>query len=212
MEDSIETFVAKLQEEGVQAGQAAADRIRAEAKADAEQIIAEAKAQAEQIVAEAEANAKNVLERSKTDLQLAARDTVARLRDTLTDCLNAIIAEGAHATLVDLNFLGKTLHEIVMLYAKADLEHKLHIDINVPGEIHSGLKEWAFRELAEKAVAQIRPSLDLHGRLRQVGFEYTVEGGGTVEVTVDSVVELLSGMVAPALREVLAQAAAKRKS
>ncbi|MBN1554926.1 MAG: DivIVA domain-containing protein [Phycisphaerae bacterium] len=207
MTETIETFVAKLQEEGVQAGQAAAEKLKTDADAQAKNIIADAEAQAKKIVADAETQARNLLDRSKTDLKLAARDTVSRLRETLCDCLNAVIAQGARDVLSDLDFLGKTLHDIVMLYAQADLERKLHIDINVPGEIQQDLRNWALKELGRHALAEIRPSFDLKGRLQQVGFEYSVGGVGTVEVTLDSVVDMLSHLVTPALRDVLAEAA-----
>ena len=132
MADTIETFVAKLQQEGVQAGKDAAEKLQAQAQKQAEQIIADAETKAKQIIAEAEKEGESILARSKTELQLAARDTVAQLRQTLCDSLNAIIAEGTKSTLSDLDFLGKTLHQVVLLYAKANQERKLHIDINVP--------------------------------------------------------------------------------
>ncbi len=209
MVETIETFVAKLQQEGVQAGQAAAQKLQADADAQAKKIIADAQAQAKKIVADAQTQAQGLLDRSKTDLTLAARDTVAQLRETLCQCLNAVIAQGAKDVLCDLDFLGRTLHDIVMLYAKADLERKLHIDINVPGEIRQDLKSWALKELGAKAIAEVRPSFDLKGSLQQVGFEYSVGDGGTVEVTLESVVDLLSQLVTPALRDVLAQAEKK---
>ncbi len=209
MVDTIETFVAKLQQDGVQAGQAVAEKLRADADAQGQQIIADAQAQAKQIIADAQAQGASIIARSQTELQLAARDTVAQLRQTLSDSLNAVIAAGAKTTLSDLDFLGKTLHEIVLLYAKANLERKLHININVPGDIRDSLRDWALSELGKDAVAELRPSLDLRGKLRQVGFEYSVENEGTVEVTLDSVVETISKLVTPALREILEKAAAK---
>ena len=206
MADTIETFVAKLQQEGVQAGKDAAEKLQTEAQAQAENIIADAEAKAKQIIANAEGEGESILARSKTELQLAARDTVAQLRQTLTDSLNAIIAEGTKSTLSDLDFLGKTLHQIVLLYAKANLERKLHVEINVPSEIQDDLKTWALNELGKEAMAELRPSMDLRGRLRQVGFEYTVQEQGTVEVTQDSVVETLANLITPALREILKKA------
>ncbi|MBN1943569.1 MAG: hypothetical protein JW849_09785 [Phycisphaerae bacterium] len=210
MVETIETFVAKLQEEGVQAGRAAAEKLQADAQEQADEIIAQTETRAKKIIADAETQAKSILERSQTDLKLAARDTVGQLRETLCQCLSAVIAQGTKDVLCDLDFLGKTLHDVVMLYAQADLERKLHIDINVPAEIQQDLKSWALKELGAKALAEIRPSFDLKGHLRQVGFEYSVGDGGTVEVTLESVVDLLSRLVTPALRDVLAQAAGEK--
>lgn len=206
MAETIETFVARLQEEGVQAGQQAAEKLTTDARQQAEQIIADANKQAEQIKADAEKQAEQTLQRSRNELELAARDTVAKLRAALTDALNAVLAEGAKNTLSDLAFLGEALHKIVEAYTQADLQHKLSIDINVPGELQGKLTDWAFKEIKD-AVAQVHPTIDLHGRLRKVGFEYSVEDNGTVEVTLDSVVETLSQMVTPRLREVLENAA-----
>jgi V/A-type H+-transporting ATPase subunit E len=210
MVDTIETFVARLQQDGIQAGQAQADKLRAEAQKQAQQIIDDANIQAKKIIADAQSQGESIVARSKTELQLAARDTIAQLRQTLSDALNAVIAAGAKTTLSDLDFLGKALHEIVTLYAKANMERKLHIDINVPGEIRDDLRDWALSELGKEAVAELRPSLDLRGKLRQVGFEYSVENEGTVEVTLDSVVETLSQLVTPALREILEKATTKK--
>ena len=53
-------------------------------------------------------------------------------------------------------------------------------------------------------------SSELAGTLKEAGFEYTV-GGATVEVTLSSVVESLSEMVSPALRDILAAAATEPK-
>ena len=208
MVDTIEAFVGKLQADGVEAGRAAAEKLKADAQAQADAIAAKAQADAEKILADAKAEAESIIARGRSELQLASRDTVATLRQSLNDCLNALLAESAKAVLKDLDFLGRTLHDLVILYAKADLERKLHVEINVPGEIRDGLKEWAFKELGNEAIAEVRPSFTLRDKLRQVGFEYTVDGG-TVEVTLDSVVAMLSEMITPALRETLDEALKK---
>ena len=91
MAESIETFVAKLQNEGVQAGREEADKIIADAKKQAEQIVADAQDQSEKTIANANAEAENILSRGKTELSLAARDAVLRLQETLGKCLQAIL-------------------------------------------------------------------------------------------------------------------------
>ncbi|NBB94243.1 MAG: hypothetical protein GVY16_00695 [Planctomycetes bacterium] len=205
MAESIETFVTRLRKDGVQAGQAEADKLVADAKAQAEQIVADANKQAEQIVADAEKKAESIVARGKTDLQLAARDTLSRLRQTLSDCLNAVLTEGAREKLTDLDFLGTVMHEVVRIYAEADREGKTNITVDVPSEHHEQLKEWAFTELKNTFQGETHPHLDFRGRLQQAGFEYEVDGA-TVEVTLDSMVATLSRMVTPALRDVLEKA------
>ena len=203
MADSIETFVAKLQKEGVQTGQAEAEKLQIEAKDKASTIIAEAEKKAATIIAEAENQARSILVRSKTELDLAARDTVGRLRERLSAGLNAILSEAAKSKLEDANFLGVMLHDVVMLYARADKEHKPTIDVSVPEEMREKLKQWTFDAIAKETAGKGTPSINLKGDLQKAGFEYEVDAEGTVEVTSASVVETLSNLVTPDLRDVL---------
>jgi V/A-type H+-transporting ATPase subunit E len=205
MAETIESFVSKLQEEGVQAGQQAAEKLRADAQAEADKIIADAKDQAEQILADAQADADGKIARAQTEMELAARDTVAKLRDTLEQCLSAVFAEASAEKLQDTDFIGKALYDIVTMYAKSEKDQKAVVHINVPDEMRTQLKEWAFSTLGSEAVEQARPRFELKGKLKQVGFEYEVHGG-TVEVTTASVTQLLSDMVTPALQDLLQNA------
>lgn len=209
MTETIETFVAKLQKEGVQAGQDQAEQIKADAQAEAEKIVSDAKAQAEQIKADAEKQADSTRERARTDMELAARDTVARLRQTLVAGLEEILNQASRQTLADVDFLGKTLHEIVVNYAQSDATKDQTVTINVPAETRDKLKDWALQELGQELVDKHRAHIDLKGKLRQAGFEYQVGDEGTVEITAESVVELLGGLVTPALKDLLEQAKAK---
>jgi vacuolar-type H+-ATPase subunit E/Vma4 len=208
--ETIESFVAKLRQEGVQAGRADADQIRAEARQQAKDIVAQAQRQAETIVAEANTRAEETLARSRTDLDLAARDAVLRLQEALSRALTAVLGQHVKQHLEDHEFLGRLLHEIVLLYVQADFERRGVLNINVRPEMREKLVAWAFREIGEDNVQRVRPSIDLKGVLTDAGFEYTYDGS-TVEVTRESVVEALMDLVGPALRETIANAAAGQK-
>jgi len=210
MAETIESFVAKLQAEGVQAGKDQADKLHAEAEAQAEKIVAEANAKAEKILADADHQAKDTLARSRTELELASRDAALRLQDALGRGLSAILAHDAGDLLADSDFLGRLLHEIVMLYVQGDFSKKHVLKINVPPEMREKLISWALKEIGEETVQNVRPSIDLKGVLADAGFEYTV-AGSTIEVTRESVVETLMDLIGPTLREVLGQAMAKDK-
>ena len=110
MAESIETFVAKLQNEGVEAGRQEAETIVAGAKSEAERIVADAQSQADKIIAGAKSEAENLLSRGQTELSLAARDAVLGLQETLSKSLQAILRYQADVTLHDVSFLGKVLH------------------------------------------------------------------------------------------------------
>ncbi len=206
MAESIETFVAKLQNEGVEAGRQEAETIVSGAKTEAERIVADALGQADKIIARAKAEAENLLSRGQTELSLAARDSVLRLQETLSKSLQAILRYQAGETLHDVNFLGKVLHELILLYAKDELASKGGITFNASPELQQELADWALKEIGRDRLDNIGIQMDLHGTLAGAGFEYTV-AGATIEVTLDSVVETLTNLVGPELRKVLESAA-----
>ena len=204
MAETIESFVTKLQEEGVQEGQAAAEKIRDEAQEQARQIVEEANAEAKKVATDAEEQAKTILEKGQTELRLAARDAALKLRAILSQALYVVLGGPVEAPLVDAEFLTPLLHDIIMQYAQADSGSKRNITINVSPEMQKQLADWAIGEL-HKAVKSSNTQLDLKGNLNQAGFEYKIDGA-TVEITVDSVVGILSELVGPRLTELLDQA------
>jgi V/A-type H+-transporting ATPase subunit E len=205
MPETIESFVAKLQAEGVQAGQAEADKLTQQAREQADQILADARAQAEKIKADAEQEGRKIVERSQSELTLAARDAVLKLREALQKALRSVLSTKADSALTDVDVLGKTLHELVSAYSQSDCERQMNMQINVSEEMRQKLADWALEEIGRERGEKSKRSLDLRGTLRQAGFEYRVNGG-TVEVTVESVVEVLSQMISPRLQDIVEQA------
>jgi len=206
MAQSIETFVAKLQNEGVEAGRKEAQTIVSDAKTEAERIVADAQSQADKIIIGAKTEAENLLSRGRTELSLAARDAVLRLQETLGKSMQAVLRHQVGEKLQDVNFIGKVLHELILIYAKDELASKSGITFNVSPDLHEKLVDWALKEVGRDRLENIGIPMDLHGTLASAGFEYTATGA-TVEVTLDSVVETLSAMVGPELRKVLESAA-----
>jgi V/A-type H+-transporting ATPase subunit E len=209
MPETIEAFVAKLRQEGVQAGRDAAEQHLAKARQEADQVLAQARVQAAKIIADAQAQADSRLAKSKTDLELAARDIALRLREALSRALREVLAAGAKGPLTDADFLGKLLYDIVTQYVRANLEDKVTMKINVQPEMRERLTQWALLHLRDKPDLG-NVSLDLKGTLTEAGFEYRADGAN-VEVTLSAVVESLSDLVNPALREVLERAMAEEK-
>ena len=196
MADSIQSFVRKLQEEGVQAG-----------RAEAQKLMDEARQQAERIVADAKAQAQETLDQGREELALAARDVLLRLRQTITRALEAVLRQAAAERLADSGFLSKLLHDVVMQYAEKDAEGDSVIEIRVSDEELQGITDWALKEIAQEQNTKGH-RLELKGRLKTAGFEYSV-GQGTVEMTPESIAAVLSQMIAPRLRAVIDEAAAQ---
>jgi len=201
MAETIEAFIDKLQADGVQAGREAARKIHAEAEQRAQQLIQEAQARAKEIVERAEAESRRIQERTETELELAARDTVIRLCESLHRALQEVLAAMASEQLGDPEFLRELLHDVVMQYVRADIARDGTITINVSEEMRRRLTHWAIQAL-HKDLMSSGTGVDLHGSLVGAGFEYKVSDG-TVEVTVESVVEVLSELVGPELRAIV---------
>jgi len=209
MAETIEGFVAKLHQEGVRAGQEAAAKIQAEARQKAAETVAQAEAQAARIIQDAQAQAESTLAKSRTDLELAARDVAMRLREALGRALRDVLAAGARKPLTDPEFLAPLLYDIVMQYAKANSAGQAVIKINVAPEMREKLADWALHRL-HRAPGIENVSVDLKGTLAGAGFEYQADGAN-IEVTPASVVEALSELVNPSLRQMLERAMAEEK-
>ena len=207
MVETIQAFVEKIRTEGVQAGQKEAESLLAQAKQQADEILSQAQQEREKILAQAKAEAESTLSRAQTELNLAARDAAMRLRDALGRALRNVLACGAEAKLTDPKFVGDVLHEIVTQYGKLDIEGKRAVRINVPEQMRQKLVDWAMTHIGQANNGE-HMGIDLQGTLSQAGFEYNATGA-TVEVTVESVVEVLSDLVSPKLREVIERAMAR---
>jgi vacuolar-type H+-ATPase subunit H len=203
MAETIEAFVAKLRQEGVEAGREAAEKHLAQAHQEADALLADARAQARKMLSDAQAQAEASQAKARTDLELAARDITLRLRDSLSRAVRQVLAAGAKEQLADPEFLGGLLREIVLEYVAADIAKESSFRITVTPEMRERLAQWALARLRQPELGGL--SIDLKGTLAQDGFEYRAEGAG-IEVTVDSVVEALGDLVNPALREMLARA------
>lgn len=205
MAETIESFVTKLQQQGVQAGQEQADQIKADAQKQARQILADAQAQADRIAQDAQKQAQQTLARAQTELQLAARDTIQRLRAALDAAMKQLLGVKVSEVLSDPKFVTSTLHELVLAYARSDIDRNDTILINVSADMQAKVAQWAMQELAAQA-KDAHTSIDLKANLAQAGFEYTW-AGATTEVTTESLVAVLADMVSPKLREVVLGAA-----
>jgi len=203
MPDTIESFVAKLQSEGVEAGRQEAEKLLAQARKEAEHILAEARQGAERTVADAQKEAQARLVKGRTELELAARDTVLRLRESLSNALRAVLLERTRQALADPEFLRRLIHDAVVQYALAQHEGREQVTINISPETRQQLTAWLLQELGQQKAGHT--SVDLHSTLAEAGFEYRLDGE-TVEVTAGSLAETLSEMVNPELKKILDQA------
>ncbi|MFC1923751.1 hypothetical protein ACFLXA_00035 [Chloroflexota bacterium] len=199
MAETIESFVTKLRTEGIQQGKEEAQQIKDEARKEADILLAEAKAQADKIIADANSEYQGILSRCRTDLELASRDAVLKLRESLEQALQSILLGPVEKNLNDDAFIKELIKSIMDRFLNAEIDSYAPVKINVSPEMNKKLADWAINEL--RCYGSIG-GFDLHDNLRQAGFEFTIHGA-TVEVTRDSVLETLMNLVGPHLRDVL---------
>ncbi len=192
MAETIESFVARLQQEGVESG-----------RRQAGELVAAARAEAGRIVDDARREATGARARADAELRLAARDVSLKLQRTLTDALRAALARAVEPRLSDPDFVAALLRELVLTYARADAARELEIEINVAPEMRDRLAVWALREMREARSDGSSTKIDLETTLGRAGFEYRIHGAA-IEITVESVVERLMELVGPAVRELFA--------
>ncbi|MCS7304139.1 MAG: hypothetical protein NZ602_03390 [Thermoguttaceae bacterium] len=205
MASTLETFVERLKADGVEAGRQAAEAIRRQAEQQAAQRLQEAEAEAKRIIAAAQAEREKILARTQTELRLAARDTLHRLREALEKALQQVLLEAAERHLQDETFLRDLIREVVCQYAKADADQQDLITINLSESMRRRLTDWAIGAFHNPDCPQELP-VELHGTLTGAGFEYRLSGG-TVEVTPESVVDVLLPMVSPEVQKLLQEVA-----
>jgi len=111
--EKIQELTEKIYREGVEKGQAEANRIIEEARQQAEQILKEAKQQAEQTGAEARKQAQQTEEHTKSELKLYTNQALNALKSEVANVLTAnIVRQAAEKLTTDQNFLGQFAVEL----------------------------------------------------------------------------------------------------
>lgn len=197
MADTIESFVEKLQKEGVEAGRAQAEKLLEDAGKQADALLADGRKEADQIVQQARAEAERMLRQGREDLALAARDVKLKLRHSIVQTLQTVLKTATTEVLGDRKFLAELIRQVVLEYARKDAEQAWPIEVRVNEQMLHGLADWILGDARKEDI-----HIELKDNLRSAGFEYSFSGG-VVEVTPESVTAVLSEMLAPRLRELL---------
>lgn len=120
MENKLKELTERLYGEGLEKGRIEADRLVAEAKEKATTILAEANAEAEQIVKRAEVKAADIEKNSMTEIQLAGREAIAKIKNEISSAIIAKTSTAAvKAASVDAEFVKKLLLEVAKNWSGA---------------------------------------------------------------------------------------------
>jgi vacuolar-type H+-ATPase subunit H len=197
--NTLEEFIDRLQNEGVEAGLREAEEVRSAAAREAAALIKEARETGRQVVEQAEVEAREMLAEARRELALVVRDVHLGLRTSLERVLTSLLEQGLEERLEDPELLARLLAEVVSAYARGDAEGRT-LEIEVRPELVEELTA-AVPGILGRALAD-GSRMNVKAGLEAAGFEYRIEDG-VVEITPASVADALVRYVSPHLRTLL---------
>ena len=131
---------------------AEADKLVADAKAEARKIVAEARAEAEEIVKKAEAKAEDVSKNTMTEISLAGKQAVGRIKSEIASLIIAkATARGVKEAVVDPAFIKEMLVAVAKNWNGSD-SGKVELQALLPEGERKKL-DAAFEESAKELLA-----------------------------------------------------------
>ncbi len=115
MGDKLQELTKKLYDEGLQKGRAEADDVVAKAKAEAAQIIEDAKAEAARLVSAAESTAADMVKNSMTEITLAGRQALAKIK---AEIASLVISKSIESGVKSASMDGAFIIEMLLAVAK----------------------------------------------------------------------------------------------
>ena len=194
MAEQLNEFLEKIQKEAVGKAAEQAEQKLAQAKAEADKIVSDARAEAERIIAEAEAKAKQFAENGEKTLRFASRDVLTYTRQELENLLKKVFAEKA-AEILKLEDIKP-----IILKLAAGCEGDVVIEVPEGSDVEK-LQNYFMSELAGKAKGGVKvcPVKGLKAGASVV----SVNGDLKIELSDETLVELLSSQLSPKLAAVL---------
>ncbi len=152
MENKLEQLTRTLYAEGLEKGRSEADRLVAEAKAEAAKIVADARTEAAAILKAAEAKAKDVEKNSLTEIALAGKQAVAKIKSEIASMIIAkTTADSVKAAALDAGFIKEMLLAVARNWNGADAG-KVELQALLP-EAERAKLDAAFAKSAQELLA-----------------------------------------------------------
>lgn len=153
MENKLQQLTRTLYAEGLEKGRTEAERLVAEAKTEAEKILANAKAEADAIVRSAELKAQDVEKNSLTEIALAGKQAVAKIKSEIAQMIVAkSSSEAVKAATLDADFVKEMLVAVAKNWDGAS-SSKVELKALLPQAQKQAL-DAKFEEAAKALLAQ----------------------------------------------------------
>ena len=125
-----------------------------------------------------------------------------KLRQALNDALSRVLLREARRELEDPTFLADLIRDVVQQYARIDAAGGDGVSINVSESMRQQLEKRGLDALVDSE-AKGGICLELRDTLTESGFEYRADEG-TVEITPEGVVSVLTDLLGPELQQLVA--------
>lgn len=141
MESKLQELTRSLYQDGVEKGQAEAERLLAESRAEAGRILDSAREAANGIVGAATEQSRLLKQRTEKELAVAGEQALARFRAELAASLElAVLRPAMAATLADPAIVGQVLVALVSNWHPENSDRRL--SATVPESLRPGLEAW----------------------------------------------------------------------
>lgn len=153
MENKLEQLTQKLYEEGLSKGRSEGDKMLADAQAKARKIVADAETEAKEIVKKAQSQAEDLRKNTMTELSLAGKQAVGRIRDEISNMIVAkSVAGGVKQANMDPAFIKEVLLSVAKNWNGASSE-KISLHALLPAAKQQEL-DAAFEKSAKELLAE----------------------------------------------------------
>ena len=172
--NKLQELTQKLYNEGLEKGRSEAERLVAEAKAEAAKIVAEAKAEAEAVAKAAEAKAEDIAKNAMTEITLAGRQAVSKIKNELAEAvIFKTTGEAVKAAAADASFVKDMLLAVAQNWnaATTDVSLKALLSEEKRAELDAAVQKSAAELL--KAGVEVGYSKDVKN-----GFKVGEKNGG----------------------------------
>ena len=124
--NKLQELTQKLYNEGLEKGRTEGDRLLAEAKQEAAKIIADAKAEAEAVTKAAEVRAEDIAKNAMTEISLAGRQAVSKIKSELAEAIVAkATSDAVKAATIDSTFVKDMLLAVAKNWSAATTDVSL---------------------------------------------------------------------------------------
>ena len=172
--NKLQELTQKLYNDGLEKGRSEAERLVAEAKEQAAKILADARAEAEAINKAAELRAEDVAKNAMTEITLAGRQAVSKIKAELAEAvIMKSTGEAVKAATMDAAFVKDMLLAVAQPWNAnpADVPHKALLPEEKRAELDAAMQKSATELL--KAGVEVGYSKDV-----KTGFKLGEKNGG----------------------------------